>query len=397
MNLSTTEIVRSYLGKVTDLEELVADTTELESMVESTSVEGGPPAVRQETVRSATEKLAQGAELNPEELFATEAIIIPDKRPAIDIQDGDYRITHELWRHFEHDLAVKQRLRDAIASIGRVELPEHPTLPYGGTAFVVGPDLMMTNRHVAEIFSIGLGIRNLHFRPGAKAGADFLRERDRAGSMPVTVREVVMIHPYWDMAILRVEGLGKEQPPLGLSLKAIEEYEGEEIAVIGYPAFDPRNDAAVQRQVFNGVYNVKRLQPGKIGPPRAVTSYANQVLAATHDSSTLGGNSGSAVVSASTGQVVALHFGGRYLDANYGVPTGELAIDGRVVDTGINFAGTPSPKPNAYAAAWNEDVQTGAAQAPAAATGSIGSLSFTVPLTITIAVGSNAEHRSRDR
>jgi endonuclease G len=243
---------------------------------------------------------------------------------------------------------------------------------------------MMTNRHVAEIFSTGLGTRNLRFRPGAKAGADFLRERDRDGSIPVGVREVVMIHPYWDMAILKVEGLGAGQPALGLSLQAVEDLEGQDVAVIGYPAFDSRNDAAVQNQVFGGVYNVKRLQPGKLGARRAVTSFGNQVQAATHDGSTLGGNSGSAVVSAATGQVVALHFGGRYLDANFGVPTRELAIDQRVVDTGITFAGTPTPQPDAYADAWREEVAAGAA---AVAGGAAGSLTFTVPLTISIAVG----------
>ena len=41
----------------------------------------------------------------------------------------------------------------------------------------------------------------------------------------------------------------------------------------------------------------------------------------THDSSTLGGNSGSALIDVATGRVVGLHFAGRYLEANYAVPT----------------------------------------------------------------------------
>ena len=32
--------------------------------------------------------------------------------------------------------------------------------------------------------------------------------------------------------------------------------------------FDPRNDAGVQGMVFGGIYNVKRLQPGVVGPRR---------------------------------------------------------------------------------------------------------------------------------
>ena len=39
-----------------------------------------------------------------------------------------------------------------------------------------------------------------------------------------------------------------------------------------------------------------------------------------HDASTLGGNSGSAVIDLETGEAVGLHFAGSYLQANYAVP-----------------------------------------------------------------------------
>ena len=51
------------------------------------------------------------------------------------------------------------------------------------------------------------------------------------------------------------------------------------------------------------------------------------VPAATHDCSTLGGNSGSAVIDLDTGEVLALHFGGLYHQKNYSVPSSELARD----------------------------------------------------------------------
>ena len=58
-----------------------------------------------------------------------------------------------------------------------------------------------------------------------------------------------------------------------------------------------------------------------------------------HDSSTLGGNSGSAIIDVETGHVIGLHFAGEYLKANYAVPSFELARDTRVLDAGIKFAG----------------------------------------------------------
>jgi DNA/RNA endonuclease G (NUC1) len=307
-----------------------------------------PPALLEATV-SATKKLTTGESMSQREQFALEAIIIPDKRPAVDIIDGDYTVAHPDWTSFNAE-PIKANLRQVIPSIGRVELPHHPTLPYGGTGFVVGQNLLMTNRHVAEIFCGGLGLRDLILLRGREAGVDFLQEKGTTTSTILSVREVVMIHPYWDMALLRVDGLGSDHSPLVLSLVHPEDMFGDEVAVIGYPAFDPRNDANVQNTVFGGVYYVKRLQPGKIGKLRPVESFGKDVSAVTHDSSTLGGNSGSAVVHAATGQVIGLHFAGVYLDANFAVPTSELARDAHVLDVGLNFQGKVRPVPNI----WNE-------------------------------------------
>jgi endonuclease G len=303
-----------------------------------------PEAV--ERSQSAVEKLREDRDLTADEQFALEAIVIPDKRPAIDVIDGTSHIVHPLWTHFETDADIAARLHKAIPSIGRIELPGHPSAPYGGTGFVVGKTLLMTNRHVAAIFASGLGRQNLLFIPGLGAAIDFKRERDRPDSVLVPVEEVVMIHPYWDMALLRVGALPAAQEPLVLSLADPADMEGEDVAVVGYPAFDPRNPADVQNTVFGGVYYVKRLQPGKLQPRASTKSFDKMVSAAVHDSSTLGGNSGSAVISARTGEVVALHFGGVYLQANYAVPSSDLAIDSRVIDAGVNFAPGATAKPN---------------------------------------------------
>ena len=66
----------------------------------------------------------------------------------------------------------------------------------------------------------------------------------------------------------------------------------------------------------------------------------------------LGGNSGSCVIDVKTGQVVALHFAGRYLDANFAVPMFELAKDGRVHDGGVAFGSTRPNTPTAWDGRW---------------------------------------------
>jgi Trypsin-like peptidase domain/Calcineurin-like phosphoesterase len=379
-----------------------------ESAIERLPQTNIPPVLLDATI-SASKKLQTGESMSQREQFALEAIIIPDKRPAVDIINGDYTVAHPDWASFNTE-PIKANLRRAIPSIGRVELPHHPTLPYGGTGFVVGSDLLMTNRHVAEIFCGGLGLRDLVFLRGREAGIDFLQEKGNTTSTVLSVREVVMIHPYWDMALLRVDGLGSDHPPLTLSLGHPEDMLDQDVAVIGYPAFDPRNNADVQNTVFGGVYYVKRLQPGKLGKRRSIESFGKDVSAITHDSSTLGGNSGSAIVHAATGQVIGLHFAGLYLDANFAVPTSELARDAHVVDAGLNFQAKGQPEPGIWAEWWRNAERTEAAVAPARATASptparqiaqppapppaappvvsTGSaISFTIPLEISVRLG----------
>ena len=246
-------------------------------------------------------------------------------------------------------------MRTAIPAVGRIELPGQSNIPYGGTGFVVGPGLLMTNRHVAEIFATGLGDRRIRFRSGWRAAVNFKRERDRPDGPDLEVREVRMIHPWWDMALLDIPGLTTVQP-LRLAVRDARDLAGTRIAVIGYPARDPlRNDPAVQDKLFERVFQVKRLQPGEIDGGMATASFGKLVQAATHDCSTLGGNSGSAVIDLATGEVLGLHFGGRYLDTNYAVPSFEIARDARVVQAGVTLAGAAptGPAPD-WVRAWQD-------------------------------------------
>lgn len=280
--------------------------------------------------------------MSPDQSFELEAIIDEDLRPAIDIVGGTFIATHERWKKLSDNVTLKSRIEAAIPSVGRIELPGNRRYPYGGTGFVVGERLLMTNRHVAEIFSQGLGNRKISFLPDAKAGVDFLRERSRPTGPTLVVRRTLMIHPYWDMAILEVEGLDQRHRPLRLSLRDARQLrEGHEIFVVGYPAFDPRNPADVQQKLFDSAFGIKRLQPGALHGTVATASFGKVVQAVAHDCSTLGGNSGSAVLDLENGEVLGLHFGGQYHDKNYAVPASELARDSRVVDAGVSFAGTP--------------------------------------------------------
>ncbi len=354
-----------------------------------------------ENAERALDKIRRNEELDEEETFALEAIILPAERPVVDIKNGSYETPPEPFTGFGEP-AVRAVIGRAISSVGRIELPDMPSVPFGGTGFVVGENLLMTNRHVAELFARGLG-PDVSFRSGQSAGVDFGRERGQGEGTVLKVDDVLMIHPYWDMALLEVSGLPAEHQPLELAGEEPEAYVGDEVVIIGYPAFDPRNDMELQRRIFDGVFNVKRLQPGKVMGRGEITSYGSPVDALKHDASTLGGNSGSLVLHVGTGQVLALHFAGRYLEANFAVPAFELARDRRVAERRIHFVPAALPRAVSWDPVWEElerparDEGAGAAAPPTAGpagTGAVtgaaqlvGEASWTIPLEISVRLG----------
>ncbi len=215
-----------------------------------------------------------------------------------------------------------------------------------------------------------------------------------------------MVHPYWDMALLEVEGLPADIESLELSQRDVGAEDMVMVAAIGYPAFDTRNDATVQNDLFRHVFGVKRLQPGTAGGTVRTDSFGKSVDAVRHTCSTLGGNSGSALIDLESGKVVALHFGGRYRITNYAVPASALARDGRVVEAGVRFEGNPPGGDPPWSSWWTRADEEQVIEASAGAVASTaskndgkanagvkvqvlqnGSVQIVLPLHITVSLG----------
>jgi endonuclease I/V8-like Glu-specific endopeptidase len=397
--------IKAYAGRLSGREEgLEGMGDERAPMFKWIERSGTARDDEKELARQAVRKLARNEDIRPAEMDAFEAIIYPEGRPVVDIVNDSFANLLEPWVHLGQG-AARQKIEAAIPALGRIEIPEHPRLPYAGTGFLVGDDLIMTNRHVAELFAEGLGEQDLSFRSGLDVvEIDFKREINFTAPQPFRIQEVVMVHPYWDMALLRVQGL-EGRTALTLGALSPEDLKDRDVVVIGYPAQDPRNDIALQNRIFRDIFQVKRLQPGKVMGQAPTRSFGNIVSALTHDSSTLGGNSGSAVLDVTTGNVVALHFGGRFFEANYGVPAYELKRDGRVVDAGVKFTSDVVPDSVPWTSAWRRvegvaspprpdqadasgdtDGQKGAQHFQSAVTDG-GVLHLTVPLQIQISIG----------
>ncbi|MFG2294257.1 trypsin-like serine peptidase [Streptomyces sp. NPDC048603] len=284
------------------------------------------------------EKLAAGRadEIDEDEDFGVEAIVLLEGRPAILVQNQDFASQQGDWAVLDGQRAA---IRESIARVGRVEVTGHPDFDWLGTGFLVSPDVVMTNRHVAAEFTRTDGQGGFTFRPGVGARIDTVEElgappSDRSFEFAVT--GVVGIHRDVDMALLRVEptagGGGALPTPLAVAADAPPDLAGRPVYVVGYPAADGRrNEPVAMSRIFMDVYNVKRLQPG------TATALQPDGLTMHHDCSTLGGNSGSPVFDLADHRVLGLHFGGRFRSANNAVPLFSLTEDPLLERVGVNF------------------------------------------------------------
>ncbi len=248
----------------------------------------------------------------------SEAIILQVGRPVLLVRDG--LIEKAALPEVEATLKnVRKALSKPIASVGRIELSDHDTYEWCGTGWRVEDDFIITNRHVAQVFSLQQG-RFFRFRinqagKGVRARIDFREEYQEPNSEEFGIAEILWIaednDAAPDMAVLRVRKDPGLPAPILLAKK--DAVASQQIGVVGYPARDSRNDAELMAQIFRDIYDVKRFAPGTVVTPGTDTWYL------THDASTLGGNSGSAVLDLASGDALGLHFGGSFRKTNYAV------------------------------------------------------------------------------
>ena len=245
-----------------------------------------------------------------------EAIVLLDGRPSLLVRDDSFEEPDlEYWKSRLNP--YRRPLESALRSVGRVELTGHGTYDWVGTGWVIGERLVVTNRHVANIFAQQQG-QGFAFRPSPLGGAmtariDFREEYQLDAENQIPVARVLYVSPdapgQPDIAVLELGTAAELPPPVRL---AASSRTADPVAVVGYPAWDSRNGEDAMRNIFRDIYDVKRLAPGYLMP-------AADAATIQHNCSTLGGNSGSAVLEVQTGYAVGLHFGGRFRTANFAV------------------------------------------------------------------------------
>jgi endonuclease G len=264
-------------------------------------------------------RILEGQETPEGDFGMPEAIVLTTGRPTLLIQGGKWEEPRLPEVKKRLDSAAGHLLK-AIPKVARLELLNHPNHDYIGSAWMVDEDVMITNRHVANIFARRdhgrFVVRTTPFGEPYQAQVDFNEEYESPNKpFEVPIEEVLFIERdvgfLPDMALVRVKKVDGLPEPIALSEEGVNR--NDDIAVIGYPARDSRNDPFVMQRLFKGIYEVKRLSPGRISGIR------QDRFALTHDCTTLGGNSGSVVLSLASGKAVGLHFAGSYLENNFAV------------------------------------------------------------------------------
>lgn len=347
-----------------------------------------------ETQKQVLESVA-GASPNVSAQDIAYETIVREGRPALLVREN--RIAREGAVFDTASRAVLERLMAAaptveplIPLVGRIDVANYPgTASYLGTGWLVDRNTVVTNRHVAELIARVEGGRYV-FRPGRfgepmQVTLDYRHELGMEAREVAPVLRVVWIEPNArkaDFALLEVgratDGVQRDW----IRLAETDAAPNTHVAVIGYPARAPVQvvpDQAWMDRIYGGNYDVKRVAPGLVGAPSQGW--------ATHDCTTLGGNSGSVVVDLDTGRAVALHFAGLYMIENYAVPASVLRryLKERPWQ-GSGSAGGPPPPPRILG---REDAPEPDRPAPVhvAAPDAAGQVSVTIPLTVTISLG----------
>ena len=269
---------------------------------------------------------------------------------------------------------------EATNSVCRIEVSYFRSLNGGsraaastivGTGFMAAEGIVMTNRHVAELFA----------EPSPPPGTGYVFKADTSQTPPAVVTvdfagvygemprlffvdKVVFMSDRGqpDVALLELRPGSKFPPPTRLESGVWPSTAGEQLFVCGYPVYPHPDDAPIVTAQFR-MLRVKRLSLGHLaGVAKAEIDDEGSREILFHNCFTLYGSSGSPVFNLERGTVVALHFSGWNELGCMADPIGQilkLAPVGVIlaqhqshpipdpgagrVDSGVNKGVTPSP------------------------------------------------------
>lgn len=259
---------------------------------------------------AALEALRNGDVPSPSELEALE-LVIRLMRPAPMFKKGVLDpLTKEAASVFDDWPQFQTTIKPYLYSIGRIDrvtLTGSSTQVFEtfGTGFVVSyeRDLLVTNKHVLKDISSG----SYRLEKG-QAVVRFMREYMTApDETPVNILGVEDVSANLDIALLKLEKTSFKDGRKILDFNLEPVAEESPVVAVGYPCYDGRNPIFINA-LFGEQFGVKRAAPGVVMELDEQYYY--------HDCSTLGGNSGSPVLSMKNAAFIGLHHEGKFTYRN---------------------------------------------------------------------------------
>src|SRR5215470_14716277 len=198
-----------------------------------------------------------------EDALNLESISLRRMRPVLAIKNDDVQL---VFAKEDESATWSDRLRkakDLIAaanrSVGRINLAGHPSLEWVGTGWLIDSDIIVTNRHVARVFSRRDGSDLVFQTAEMSSSCDFLEEIDNPAEREFKIARILHIEdpPGPDLAFLQLASASSPlATPIALSARAPEV--NPSVVTIGYPAYDSRiPEPALMEDIFGKIYNKK--------------------------------------------------------------------------------------------------------------------------------------------
>jgi trypsin-like peptidase len=289
------------------------------------------------------------AVLGAAEVSGLEAVIRTDgSRPVVFVDDDFVDLEQPSIEPYAATLSrTEDAVRQVCRSVGRVDDPS-TQLGYRGTAWMLAEGLVATNYHVLRSIAPGGVRRDGRFRGRLNTGVSVHFGHEVGAERPerrFPIRRVVCVgregaaryqrtgalnFDGLDLAVLELEPVpGRPFPEPGTIAGGGLATAGRGIYLVGYPG-DPKDTTPdLFASLFDGKVSFKRLAPGRIVLPPGEVPHDPRGWILTHDASTLGGNSGSALVDLDENgrTFLGLHFAGAPLRQNWAHALERMSVE----------------------------------------------------------------------
>ena len=278
-----------------------------------------------------------------------EALVRMEGRPVLRIRRDGSEVFDDDIGDWRGDLLPTRKKWQALARLtGRIDVEiAGRGWMQAGTGFVIGENRIMTNRHVLDTFAVGLPASEGEqaFKMRRVASINFDPDgTDETMRFPITGIATAGKHRIGravhlgklDMAILEIgqNAEGDDPPePIGSDRISTTDEDVQKLLVMGYPAQPPGKNAGPDAQddpeeflafwdrigeLYGDEYGVQYMSPGFVMKRPGTLAGDPAGWSFSHDATTMGGSSGSAIVALhGKARFCGLHFGGESLSQNF--------------------------------------------------------------------------------